>query len=358
MNAPFVISRDALRIADLAHPGERERIEAFVASHPDATPFHRPAWLEAVARGTGNAAVLLVQEGREGICGYLPLSEVHSPVFGRMLASSGFAVNGGLLACEGADPAMMFAAAEELAQRRSCPTIELRGGVLPHERERWAMRSDAHCNFISELEDDDEAQLLSITRRQRAEIRKGLKIDFDIAVGRSERDREEHYAIYAESVRNLGTPVFPKSLFDAVIDGFGDDAEILTLRHEGKPVASVLSLYHRGVVMPFWGGGIWDARRLRANERMYYELMIHARRRGCTHFDFGRSKTGSGAYHFKKNWGFKPDPMTYAVWTADGAQPRDADPDSAKHRLQIALWKRLPLAVANRLGPLIAQGLG
>jgi FemAB-related protein (PEP-CTERM system-associated) len=200
--------------------------------------------------------------------------------------------------------------------------------------------------------------LLSITRRQRAEIRKGLKIDFDIAVGRSERDREEHYAIYAESVRNLGTPVFPKSLFDAVIDGFGDDAEILTLRHEGKPVASVLSLYHRGVVMPFWGGGIWDARRLRANERMYYELMIHARRRGCTHFDFGRSKTGSGAYHFKKNWGFKPDPMTYAVWTADGAQPRDADPDSAKHRLQIALWKRLPLAVANRLGPLIAQGLG
>ena len=110
--------------------------------------------------------------------------------------------------------------------------------------------------------------------------------------------------------------------------------------------------------MPYWGGGVWAARRLRANDRMYFELMLHARRRGCSHFDFGRSKTGSGAYDFKRNWGFEPEPLSYASWTADGQEKRDADPTSAKHALQIALWKRLPLAVANRLGPLIARGLG
>jgi hypothetical protein len=91
---------------------------------------------------------------------------------------------------------------------------------------------------------------------------------------------------------------------------------------------------------------------------MYFELMLHARRRGCSSFDFGRSKTGSGAYHFKRNWGFEPEPLSYAAWTAPGEPVRDADPTSAKHAMQIAVWQRLPLAVANRLGPLIAKGLG
>ena len=179
-----------------------------------------------------------------------------------------------------------------------------------------------------------------------------------IEIGTSAQDRTAHYAVYAESVRNLGTPVFPRALFDAVLGHFGDAADILTVYEGERPVASVLSLYHRGAVMPYWGGGTWDARRLRANDRMYFELMLHARRRGCSSFDFGRSKTGSGAYHFKRNWGFEPEPLSYAAWTAPGQPVRDADPTSAKHAMQIAVWQRLPLAVANRLGPLIAKGLG
>jgi CelD/BcsL family acetyltransferase involved in cellulose biosynthesis len=91
---------------------------------------------------------------------------------------------------------------------------------------------------------------------------------------------------------------------------------------------------------------------------MYYELMLHARRRGCERFDFGRSKTASGAYDFKRNWGFEPEPLSYAVWTAPGSEQRDADPTSARHAARIALWKRLPLPLANRLGPWIARGLG
>jgi hypothetical protein len=99
------------------------------------------------------------------------------------------------------------------------------------------------------------------------------------------------------------------------MDGFGADADILTVLHQGKPVASVLSLYHRGAVMPYWGGGVFAARALRANDVMYYALMNHARG-GCDRFDFGRSKTDSGAYHFKRNWGFVPEPLSYAVWSA------------------------------------------
>ena len=157
-------------------------------------------------------------------------------------------------------------------------------------------------------------------------------------------------------MRNLGTPVFPRGLFTAVLANL--NADILTVWDNDIPIASVLSLYHDGTVMPYWGGGTHRARRLRANDRMYFELMLYARSRGCTRFDFGRSKTGSGAYAFKKNWGFKPQPLTYATWTAPGHEPRDADPTSARHQSRIAAWKRLPLPVANRLGPLIARGLG
>lgn len=358
MNAPFRHARSLVRLADLADVRECGRIDAFLADHAAATPFHRTEWLRAVAKGTGNPALALVAEQSGQLAGYLPLNAVSSPIFGSLLASSGFAVGGGLLTAPEADPQALFAAAEELALRRSCPTIELRGGQLPAARPGWATRADAHCGFVNPLAEGDEALLLAIPRKQRAEVRKGLEFDLTIEVGAGEADRVAHYAVYAESVRNLGTPVFPKPLFDAVLDLFGEDADILTVRHQGEPVASVLSLYHRGAVLPYWGGGTHDARRLRANDRMYFELMRHAKARGCSHFDFGRSKTNSGAYHFKRNWGFEPEPLTYAVWTAPGSPVRDANPNSSGNAALASLWKRLPLSVANRLGPLIAKGLG
>ena len=110
--------------------------------------------------------------------------------------------------------------------------------------------------------------------------------------------------------------------------------------------------------MPYWGGGKWDARRVRANDIMYYSLMNHARERGCRSFDFGRSKYGTGAFSFKKNWGFEPQPLSYATRTADGKEARDVNPLSPKYKAKIALWQRLPLLVANRIGPMIARGLG
>ncbi|HET9630299.1 MAG TPA: FemAB family XrtA/PEP-CTERM system-associated protein [Novosphingobium sp.] len=354
MNASFAPLLAKVRLAD---PAERS-VAAFLADHPEATPFHGADWLGAVDAATGNAALALVAEAGGQVVGYLPLSVIHSPLFGRVLASAGFAVGGGLLLADGADSSPLLAAATELAVRRSCPTIELRGGAMPAEGQGWQLKREAHCGFVAALAESDEAQLLAVPRKQRAEVRKGLERQLAVTVGTAAQDRAAHYSVYATSVRNLGTPVFPRALFEAVLDRFGERADILTIWHAGEPVASVLSLYHRGAVMPYWGGGTVAARVLRANDRMYYELMCHARRRGCTRFDFGRSKTGSGPYHFKRNWGFEPEPLTYAVWTAPGTAPRDADPTSARHRALIAVWRKLPLPLANRLGPWIARGLG
>lgn len=357
MNAPLVHGRVTVRQANLVDADDCARIDAFVAEHPKSTPFHRTAWLKGVAAGTGQKAFCLFAETPSGnIEGLVPAHAVSSPLFGRAMVSSGFAVGGGILANNPMVADHLADAVWELAQNNKCPTVELRGGALPPNA--WIIKVDAHANFFRQLAADDEAELLAIPRKQRAEVRKGLEKVLVIETGNSQRDLDWHYTVYAESVRNLGTPVFPKTLMAQVLRAFADDADILTVLSDGKPVASVLSLYHNNVVVPYWGGGLHEARALRANDVMYYALMNHARAKGCVAFDFGRSKLGSGAFAFKKNWGFEPQPLSYAIRTADGAEPRDINPNSPKYKVQIALWQKLPLPIANLIGPWISKGLG
>ncbi|MBN8843461.1 MAG: FemAB family PEP-CTERM system-associated protein [Sphingomonadales bacterium] len=332
--------------------------DAYVAAHPAATPFHSRAWCQAVTKATGHQCHLIAPRDVGGTpTGLLPLHHVRSPLFGQALVASGFAVDGGILADDGANAAMIAAAAVDVASSLGVSSVELRGGPLP-EGEGWRVEEGVYAGFARDLAADDDAELLAIPRKQRAEVRKVLEGGLTVTTGSDAAERRDHYHIYATSVRNLGTPVFPRALFDAVLDAFGDAADILTVRENGRPVASVLSLYWRGTVMPYWGGGTADARRLRANELMYFALMRHARAKGCTRFDFGRSKVGTGPFAYKKNWGFEPQPLVYARWLAPGETPRDMNPNSAKYRLQVDLWKKLPLWIANRIGPLIARGLG
>lgn len=323
--------------------GEDQRIDAFVRSRPDATPFHLTAWTRAVERGCGQRGRFLIAERDGEIVGYLPLTQIRSRLFGQALVSAGFAVGGGVLG-HGAEP--LAAAARAIG----LPTVELRGGVLPAG---WAIDDQSYLGFARSLAADDEAELLAIPRKQRAEVRKALANDLEVVTGRLEH-AQEHYRIYAESVRNLGTPVFPRALFKAVLETM--DADILTVRHRGQAVASVLSLYFNGTVFPYWGGGTTAARGLRANDRMYFALMAHARARGCTRFDFGRSKAGTGPAAFKKNWGFEGSPLRYATWSAGPA--REVNPLNPKYALMVRAWKSLPLPVATMIGPWISRGLG
>ncbi len=354
MNAFAPVAGVAVRDADLGCPHERRRIEAYVRAQPAAQPFHLPEWSEAVERGCRQRGHYLVA-GDEAVEGVLPLTEIRSSLFGSALVSAGFGVGGGILAQSAAAADALADAAWALAVELGCPTLELRGGRLP---EGWARQEGVYADFARDLPQSDEAILLSIRRKERAEVRRAQSHGLTVSIGRGASDLDAHYRVYAESVRNLGTPVFPRSLFAAALERFGEDADIVTVSRDGRPLASVLSLYFRGTAFPYWGGGTWEARKARANDLLYYEAMCHARRRGCTRFDMGRSKLGTGAYAFKKNWGFEPRPLVYASRTADGAAPREINPLDPRYRLQIALWKRLPLWVANRLGPVISRGLG
>lgn len=351
MNAPLISLPVAIRRAS---PADRADIASFVGGE-GGSPFHLLAWSEAVAAGCGQRdRTLIAQTAGGAVAGVLPLTLVSSPLFGRALVSAGFGVDGGILA---RDPATRLALANEawaFARSERATSLELRGGQSPGAE--FHSDETTYLSFARPLAPDDDAELLAIPRKQRAELRKALANALTVEIGRAPRDRAAHYVVYSESVRNLGTPVFPPALFGEVLDRM--DADILTVRYNDRPVASVLNLYWQGTVYPYWGGGTDAARALRANDAMYFALMRHARERGCTRFDFGRSKAGTGAAAFKKNWGFDGQPLTYHVRTADGAAPRAVNPLDPKYARKIALWKRLPLPVANLIGPHIARGLG
>lgn len=346
MTAPIHVS-EGVTDSDLAR---------FLTDTPGSTPFHSAAWGRAIEQATGHRwHCLSARDGAGALVGVLPLHHVRSRLFGSALVSSGFAVDGGIVVRDPRAVAPLADAAIGLAKDLGLPGIELRGGAMP---EGWSIDAGSHLGFVRQLCADAEAELAAIPRKHRAEVRKALAYPLDVSVGRGDDDRAAHYRAYATSVRNLGTPVFPKRLFAAVLDHFGEAADIVTVRHEGAVVASVLSLYWNGAVMPYWGGGTHAARGLRANERLYFALMEHARGRGMAHFDFGRSKVGSGPAAYKKNWGFEGEPLSYARWAEAGVAVRDTNPTSGKYAMMIRAWQRLPLPVANLVGPMIARQLG
>lgn len=357
MNAPFASPVIRVTPADLQDTAQSAELEAFVREHPDSTPFHRPAWVKAVAAGTGQTPHYLVARNVSGqIQGVLPLTEIRSRLFGRALVSSGFAVGGGLLVSHPLVADKLAGAGWMLAQKLGCTTAELRGGHVPGDG--WTTKSDIYLGFCKALEANDDAQLQAVPRKHRAELRKGLANDLQFEVGRDQRFRDAHYVLFARSVHNLGTPVFPRSLFASVLDAFGQDADIALVSHKGVPVSSILSLYHGDACMPYWQGSSPEARALRSNEVAYFRLMNLARERGYAKFDFGRSKVGTGPAAWKKSWGWEPQPLSYHLRAAEGYEVRDVNPLSPRYRRKIELWRKLPLALANQIGPLIARGLG
>ena len=331
--------------------------DAFVRATGTATFFHRAAWERVIRTIFGHATFYAFAEQDGAIVGVLPLARMKTLLFGDVLASTPFCVYGGTAAAPPEAAAALEAHAIDLQRKLGAPVLEFRR--IEAEDEGWLGRPPLYYTFRKDIviTGDDEADMArNIPRKQRAEVRKGFKRGLTSV---SNSDTDTLHRVYAESVRNLGSPVFPRRYFRALAEAFPDEHDVTTVLHEGRPVASVLSFHFRGEVLPYYGGGTVAARALSANEVMYWEVMRRAgRERGARRFDFGRSKAGTGAFDYKKNWGFPPEQLHYCYRLAPGASIPENNPNNPKYRLFIALWKRLPVPVANLLGPPLVRGLG
>ena len=347
---PPVLEIRALAIGDAA---EAERWDAFVARCAGATFFHRSGWQRVIEEVFRHRTHFLYAHRAGRIEGVLPLAHVKSFLFGNALVSLPFAVYGGAVA-ESADVSnALEEEAQRLAQRIGVDHLELRNVSARHPD--WPTQ-DLYVTFRKKILPDPDANLLAIPRKQRAMVRKamkaGLESEIDAGPGR-------FFALYADNVRRHGTPALPRRYFEALQHVFGDDCEILTVVDlSGRPLSSVLSFYFRDEVLPYYAGDDTAARELAANDFKYWELMRRACERGLDVFDYGRSKQGTGSFAFKKNWGFEPAPLHYEYRLFRGSAIPQNNPMNPKYRALIALWRRLPLPVANFIGPHLARNLG
>ena len=325
----------------------------FVESAPNATFFHRAGWKEVIQRSFGHRCYFLQAKCEGRTTGVLPLVHLRSRLFGNALISNAYGVYGGPLASDEGSLGALNQAAVGLAAKLGVDYLEYRlrsPSVLP-----WVRNSRLYATFRKRLAPDLETTLNAVPRKRRAMLRKakalGLKSEVD-------SDIRRFYRVYSRRVRDLGTPVYPASYFRNLLEVFGSDCEVLTVLRRGRPLSSVIAFHWRDEVLPYYGGGIEEARHCAANDFMYWEVMRRACERGARVFDFGRSKIGTGAFAYKRIWGFEPEPLHHEYLLLRTREMPNLNPLNPKYAVLIAVWRRLPLFVANALGPGISRGLG
>ena len=274
-------------------------------------------------------------------------------LFGHALVSLPFCAYGGVAADEDEVVSALHTAARRLGKDLGVEHLELRNRVV---READWPRQDLYVTFRKAILPDAESNLSAIPRKQRAMIRKGIGHGL---TSRIDDDAGDFFRLYADNMHRQGTPPLARRYFETLLRAFGRDCEVLTvLGPGGDPVSSVLSFYFRDEVLPYYAGDVDAARDLAANDFKYWELLRRACERGFGIFDYGRSKRGTGAFDFKKHWGWEPTPLAYEYQLYRRERIPEHNPLNPKYRMLIALWKQLPIPVANAVGPHLVKSLG
>lgn len=325
--------------------------DSYLARHPEGTFFHQSGWVDVFEKTLKHSTYYLYAEQGGEITGILPLVHIKSFLFGNNLTSLPFASTGGPLGDDAATVDALEKRAIEIATELGVGTLEFR---LEKASGKTRPTKDLYETFEKKIEADEEANMQAIRSKQRNIIRKGIKNGLQQRIDTV----DNFYHAYAESVRNLGTPVFPKQLFKAINEAFPDSTEFFSAWYEDRVISSAMLFYYRDTVCPYYWGGVWEARNLKGNDYLAWQIMCRASEKGCTTFDFGRSKKETGSYQWKENLGFEPRPLFYEYELIRDAEMPNLSPTNPKYRYFIETWKRLPLPVSRVIGPMLSRYLG
>lgn len=336
------------------------RWDQFVRAQNQGTFFHLSQWRDLLHGCFGYEPNYLYVETNGNFAGILPLFLVRSLLFGKSMVAIPLAVYGGIVAVTEEAAQVLLEKAMVIAANSQARYLEIRGNpyddgaVSSTARDTYSLKQkDLYYTFIGQIDAAAGVNLSRIPRKQRRMIRQaqkhGLKAVFD-----NSRLRE-FYEVYATSVRNLGTPVYGYNYFQQLLKGFGDQCKLLLIEYNDQVIAAVLSFLYKDQVLPYYGGALKEFLHLAPNDFMYWELMSFAAANGYRTFDFGRSKEGTGPFHFKRHWGFEPRPLPY--WYVPVKDQCIPDTSSLNPKLQwaIRIWRNLPLKLTMALGPHIVK---
>ncbi len=335
---------------------------AYVDGHPQATFFHTNLWREAVAEAFGHEDCSLVAWRDERVTGVLPLMRIASRLAGTLLVSVPYAVYGGALADDAETATALLDHARRLADRMHVQWVDIRSIEL-----QWPDLPviSRYVTFRKQLPDDAGKVLQEMPRKARAAARQARE-RFQLEATFDTLQWPTIWSLYSQSMRRLASPNYPSAFFEALVartqpaEAGTDKAAHLVqiIRHEGRPVAGLLSFVYRGTLLPYFSGCDERFEKYHPNNFMYLTAMEKGVEMGCREFDFGRSRIdNAGAYNFKRFQGFEPTPLNYQYYVPRGGRSPDLHPGNPRLALARRVWPRLPLAVTRPLGAWLAKSI-
>jgi len=278
---------------------------------------------------------------------------LESRLFGRFLVSMPFLNYGGIDTGEQKVTNLLLEAASEEARNLGAAHVELRQSQpLPIG---WS-RKEHKVSMRLSLPKDFQTLMKSFSSKLRSQIRRPEKEGMQAKIGGIEL-LNDFYDVFARNMRDLGTPVYGKSFFRSILTTFPKETAICSVLWKGHTVAAGFLYVFREMMEIPWASSDRRHDRFSPNMLLYSTALDYACRQNCKVFDFGRSTLDSGTYRFKQQWGAQPHQLYWYYWLADGREIPQLNPDNPKFKTAIALWQRLPLPVANMLGPHIVKYL-
>ena len=338
-------------------PSRHAEWNLFISESADSSPYHRIEWLEAVEAVYGHKAYPLAVEENGTILAVLPLVLMENPLKRRAsLVSLPFCDLGGVVGAEQHEN-LLRNTATDLAKQMNVELLEIR------HREREGLGFDydrlseelggQKVSMLLELEPSSEKQLAAFKPKLRSQIKKAIKNGCETVVGNTPELVEDFYYVFSRNMRLLGSPVHSKALFHAICKAYGDKAVVAVVYFEGEVAAGGIVLCNGQQAAIPWASSLAEYNRLAPNMLLYWELLAHCADAGIRFFDFGRSSFGEGTFRFKKQWGAQPYLLTWKNWL-DQSESLAGPPGKLRSIIENA-WRRLPLNVANFLGPFIRK---
>lgn len=326
--------------------------DALVRRSEGWTHFHLWGWRDVIARTYGHECPYLEARDAAGVLvGILPLVHVRSVIFGGYLVSMPFVNYGGPLGSPAAVAALAAAAVAE-AERRGVKLLELRGRV---EQQLGLPVSHRKITVLLDLPTGDPDELFRrLPAKLRSQVRRPQKEGVDVRFGPDQV--APFYQVFARHMRDLGTPVQSRRLFESLAAAFPEDAWFACAYHGGQPVAAGCGFRWGDEFEITWASALREFNALAPNMLVYWRMMERCIAAGVRTFNFGRCTPDSGTHRFKRQWGGRDEPLWWYQWSPSGTAATPS-PDDGAYAWGPRIWRRLPLGLANRLGPWVVRGI-
>ncbi len=197
----------------------------------------------------------------------------------------------------------------------------------------------------------DEVWNKKVKSKTRNQVRKAEKNEHEIKIG-GKLLLDDFYKVISEAWRDLGTPTHSKDFYGNIVEGFTDSSEckacFMIIYIDHKPVSAACLIYNKNIMIHPYAATLKKFNKFSINNILYWNIIKFAIENDVKKFDMGRSRTGQSTVKYKLSWGAEEVQLYYYYFNK---RIHKNDEDGKLIKFLIRMWKRLPVIVANFLGP-------